>query len=524
MKRYTWFAVSMLMILPIIVVAYSLEEPQAVSASFRFAINGPPNTLDPALITGEREMIIAGALFEGLTAYNPQTLEPLPAVAQQWKIEDNTYVFFLRECKWSDGSAVTAQDFIYSWQRALTPKTGSKYADQLFHIKNARQFYEGTIKDFAQVGVSSPKERILKVELEHPVPYFLQLTSFVIYMPVKKQCVEKYGDKWTRPGNIVSNGTFKLDSSGGNEISLVKNEKHWAALNVKLQDISIKIVPSDNTAVMMFENDELDWVNTIPYSQIKQLSSRQDFVFGRGFNVRFIRFNTAKPPFNDQRVRKAFYTAVEKSKVCMYGGEVPAKSFVPDGIRGYSPLNGLPYNAEMAAGLLAEAGFPAGRDFPEVELLYQSSENARIIAETLQLQWKKVLGVKVTLCNVERGTYFSRRKSLDYQMCLSDWRGDYLDPQTFLEIFTSKSGNNQTGWSNAGYDELIVKGAASEGEERERWFRQAEQFLVDTETPVIPLYFGINRCLLKEGIQGYYNNMLDIHPLWALRWPDPDKK
>ncbi len=489
-------------------------------AEFSF-VNGPElETLDPPIITGSVEARVVGSLLEGLTAYNPGDLSAEPGVAKRWEVSDNglVYTFFLRESLWSNGQKVTAHDFVYSWKRALLPETAADYAYQLYYIKNAKPFNEGTFDDFDLVGVEAIDKYTLKVTLELPTPFFINLTSFPTLLPVNRECVETHGDKWTKPGNMVTNGPFYLSEWRLNQhIMLKKNELYWDASNVALNTIKSVTVESINTAFNMYESSATDLIYTVPLPVVDLLVDRSDFQSSVYLATYFFRFNVTEPPFDNVLVRKAFNYAVDKESIVHYvtkGGEIPAGTFVPEGIPAYISPSGLQYDVEEARRLLSEAGYPEGKGFPEIELIYNTSESNKNIAEVLQQMWKSNLNVDVNILNQEWKVFLNTTRGLDYQMSRASWIGDYIDPNTFLDMFVTDGGNNRTGWSNAEYDSLI-KMAAMENDQTRRFelFKEAEKILVEDELPIIPIYFYVTHNMYRDNIDGIYPNILNIHPL-----------
>jgi oligopeptide transport system substrate-binding protein len=486
----------------------------------RFNNAAEPETLDPAVMTGQPEGRIADALFEGLTGFDPQTLKPVPGAAERWEISEDgkTYTFHLRECRWSNGDPLTANDFVYSWKRVMTYQPVVDYVYQMFYLENAEAFTKKELVDFSRVGVRALDDRTLEVRLKNPTPYFLDLVSFYTFFPVHQGCVERHGKDWTRPEHIVGNGPFTLDQHRVNDrIRLKKNPNYWDASRVALDEVEITAVDSADTYFNMYEGGELDWIDAPPLNQIPFLKNRPDGRIVPALIVYFYRFNVTRKPFDDPRVRKAFNLALDKRQIVehvLQAGQIPAVSFVPPGIAGYSPPDGLPYDPEEARRLLAEAGFPEGAGFPKTELLYNTSEQHRDIAVAAQQMWKKNLGVSVELVNQEWKVYLDSVKKLDFQMARAGWIGDYADPNTFLDLFVTGGGNNNTGWSHPEYDRLIRETAsAAVPAERMELFRRAEKMLVVDELPILPVYFYVSVNLVRSHVRGWYPNVRDIHPL-----------
>lgn len=501
--------------------------PAGAAADQVFRINNmvEPESLDPALVTGVPEHRIISNLFEGLTTTDPKDLSPRPGMASSWTVSKDglTYTFTLRNARWTDGKPVTAQDFVYAWERVLNPKTGAKYAQQLFYLKNGEDYNKGRITDFTRVGVRALDDRTLQVRLRCPTAYFLDLTSFYTLYPVPRWAIEAHGKDWVKPGNIVSNGPFRLTRWVPQmEIVLEKNLRHWDAASVKLQKVVFIPTEDINTAYKQFLAGESDWVPQVPTPQMDAARGRPEFYATPYLGTYYFAFNVTKPPLEDVRVRKALSMSVDRELLTKYvtkAGEIPSSSFVPTGMRGYGGARGLPFDVSAAKKLLAEAGYPDGRGFPKLELLYNTNELHRVVTQAIQEMWKESLGILVDLVNVEWKVYLARQSSLDYQISRGGWIGDYLDPITFLDMWVTGGGNNRTGWSNKRYDDLIGQAACKivNGKDRMRALQAAEKILVQDEVPVMPLYTYVNKGMLSRRVKGWSPNILDQHPLKYIR-------
>lgn len=492
-------------------------------------INGAePETLDPALITGQPEGRAVSALFEGLCAFD-SAARPVPGVAEEWKVspDGKTYTFRIRaDALWSDGRPLTAHDFVQSWRRVLEPETAAAYSYQLYPVKNAQPFAEGRLTDFSQVGVRAPDDRTLEVELESPTPYFLELTAFPTLYPVPLHVVAQAGDDWIKPGRIVGNGAFVLEDWRINDrIRLRKNPHYWNRDRVELTTVDVLPIADANAAFNFYASGQADLVmdkGLAPPALLEDLKIRPDFHSAPFLGVYFLRFNCAKGPFQDPRVRRAFSLAVDKKRIVekiTRAGEPPASGFVPPGIKGYGIAEGLPHDPMEAARLLAEAGYPDGKGFPLVRYLYSKSEMNEAIAIELQNMWRETLGVTVDLARQEWKVYLNSLELLDYDIARSSWVGDYPDPNTFLDLFVTGGGNNRTGWSNPSYDALLLE-ASREVDPPRRFatLLRAEQLLVGEGLPVCPLYFYVGIQLYDPlKLQGVEPNVLDEHPLRLIR-------
>lgn len=493
-------------------------------ADFVLVNGAEPQTLDPAIMTGVIEGRIADALFEGLTVPDPKTLAPLPGVAERWTTSPDglTYRFFLRKTQWTNGDPVTAHDFVYSWRRALAPATAAEYAYMLYHVENGEEYNKGKIADPAQVGVRALDDSTLEVKLRQPTAFFLGLTSFSTLLPVHRQCVEQHGDAWTRPENIVTNGPFALaEWQIGRHIRVRRNPAYRDAGAVSLRTMDFLAVESVNTAFNLYLSGEADFVANVPPHLRPILQGRPDYHTGTYLGTYYFLFNVRRPPFNDIRVRKAFSMAVDKQEIVKFitkGGEAPATSFVPAGMPGYTPIAGLPFDLDRARKLFAEAGYPDGKGFPKVAFLYNTSEANREIAEVVQEMFRKGLNVTVELVNQEWKVYLANTKEGNYEMARASWIGDYVDPNTFLDMWVTGGGNNRAGWSHPGYDSLIRRAAVEmDPAQRMELFRRAERILIEGEAAILPLYHYVSTEMYRPEVEGIWPNIRSVHPMTRVR-------
>ncbi|HXI73776.1 MAG TPA: peptide ABC transporter substrate-binding protein [Verrucomicrobiae bacterium] len=493
-----------------------------------------PESLDPAIITGQPELRVVQGLFEGLARLDPTTARAIPGMAERWEISPDglVYTFHLRtNLVWSTGEPITADDVVYSWIRALNPATASDYAGQLYYLKNAENFNTGKIKDPSLVGVRALDPFTVRAELNHPTAFFLDLCAFPTLYIVPRQTIEKYGDHWLMVRPLPSNGPYELVTWRLNDkIRLKKNPRYWDATNTQSEIIDLLPVGSAITSLNLYQSGQADVVwdkNLVPVDLLDVLLKRPDFHTFDFLATYFVRLNVTHKPFDDPRVRRALALAVDKERIVKKitrAGERTTSHLVPDGTANYSPTTGLDYNPELAKKLLAEAGYPGGKGFPRFNYVFDAaaggaSQLHENVAIELQQMWRDTLGIEMELRPMEWKTYLGAQAHLDYDTTRSSWVGDYNDPMTFLGMFTSEDGNNRTGWKNKNYDALIQ--AANEQPHlaaRAKIFQQAETLLVRDEVPVIPLFFyvGINYFDTNK-ITGLYPNILDIHPLQTIR-------
>jgi oligopeptide transport system substrate-binding protein len=488
-----------------------------------------PETLDIHTMTGIAEFRIADALFEGLTTRDPKTLEIRPGVAESWEVSEDqlVYTFRLRgDARWSDGKALTARDFVASWRRALTAATGNSYANLFMAIRGAEAYLKGAEQDFGRVGVSAPDERTLRVELHRPCGYFLELTGFPTFHPLRTDAVAEHGEQWTQPGKLIGNGAFTLaEWSPRQRIVLRRSETYWDRAFVKLESVTILPLDDMNTAYQMYLKGEMQWMSGIPLARLEEVRLHPDYYVAPYFGTYFYRFNCTRPPFDDARVRRALSMATDRREITEFilkAGQKPVSTLCPP-IAGYEPREGFGLNREAALKLLAEAGYgPGGKPFPAVEILYNTSEGHKLVAEAIAEQWKRSLGIATTSRNTEWKTFLSDMKDLNYQICRASWVGDYGDPSTFYNIFAGEDGNNRTGWKHPDYDRMVQEAENDTDPARRRaLFQRMDTLLTQEECPILPIYRYTTQGFLSGAVRGWHENIRDEHPLKYI-WLEPE--
>ncbi len=493
-------------------------------------IGAEPATLDPHLLTGLTEYSVVMAFLEGLTTLDAESMRVRPGVAQSWEISEDglTYTFhFNPKAKWSNGDPVTPEDFLFSFERILTPLLGAPYAYMLYPMRGAEAFHTGELTDFSKVGATAIDEYTLQIVLEQPTPYFLSLLAHNTWFPVHPPTILQHGgmteriSKWTKAGNYIGNGPFVLeDWRLNNRVYAVKSQHYHDTDSVKLN--GIHFLPIDiETEERAFRTGHLHITESVPIHRIEwyRENSPETIHFATSLGVYYYMLNTEREPLNDPRVRKALAYSInreELTKHVLKAGQQPAYHFTPPNAGGYNAEARFPYDPDLARELLAEAGFPAGKDFPAFELLYNTSESHRTIAVAIQQMWKQELGIDIELHNQEWKAYLSTREAGEFDILRAAWFGDYDDPNTFLSLGETNNGNNHTNWSNAEYDALIKQAAVTlDPEARKAIFQKAETLLID-EMPVIPIYFYVTSRLIDDSVQGWYPSILDNHPYQAI--------
>ena len=319
----------------------------------------------------------------------------------------------------------------------------------------------------------------------------------------------------------MTNGPFRLKERRiRDRVRLIKNEHYWNAAEVELESIDVMSIQSETTSLNMYLTGQLDWDTTPPNTMIPVLKKRNDFVSTPFLASYFYRVNTAKPPLNNPLVRRALNLAIDKLSIVdnvVKGGQTPANSFVPPGMIGYEGYQGSGYDVKLARQLLAEAGYPNGKGLPQIEILYNTADSHRDIAEVIQQDWKKNLGINVVLRNLEWGSFLDSLRMGDYMVARSGWIGDYPDPNTFLDMFVTGGPNNQTNWGNVKYDNNIEM-AKSEADPATRMqlFVEAETILME-EQAILPIYFYVSKNMVRPRVQGFHANLQDVHPLHLIK-------
>ncbi len=497
-------------------------------------------SIDPHLATGQPEHLIFHAIFEGLVAGTPEDPDANgPGVATSWDTTDfMTWIFHLRpEAKWSDGTPITAQDFVWSFERVLTPDLLAQYSSMLYPLKNAKEFNEGKIKDFSQVGVQAVDDHTLKLTLTGPMPYLLGMLKHYSWFPVPRHVIEKFGKmtdrntRWTRAGNIVSNGAFRLKEwRYTDSITTERNPYYWDAATVKLNGIKFFPIVSDTTENRAFHDGQIHATMIAPLSKVPDYirNKSPEYHADPLLSVYFYRINTTHPALKDVRVRKALALTIDRESLVtnvLRAGQKPALGLTPHPERLHydNAPKVMKFDPEEGRRLLAEAGYPNGEGFPKFDILINTNEAHKTIAEAIQQMWRKHLNIPVGIHNQDWQVYLESQRRMDYQVCRAGWVADYPDPYTFLNIWQTGDGNNETGWSNAKYDELMRQSTV-EGDPVKRLdlLRQGEQILLD-EVPIIPIYWYVHYYLLSTDVQGWKPSVLE-HRCYKGIWLKAEEK
>lgn len=494
----------------------------------RWNLGANPGTIDPQLNATNEGGHIINNTFEGLMREMPGG-KTEPAMAERYEISPDglTYTFYLREAKWSDGQPVRAQDFEYAWKRALNPTEDHRYSFQLFYIKGGQEYFEGTgSRD--EVAVKALDNKTLQVELVAPTDYFLELTGFYPYMPVRQDIVERDPQNWARnPELAVCNGPFKLvEYTIGDSIVLERNPEYWRANQVKIDRIEAYMIVETSTALAAYEGGQLDVLNNVPPQEVQRLMAEEPTFFIRPIvGTYYCSFNQSKKPFDDVRVRKALSLAIDRTALAekvARAGEVPATGFVPPGLydnegrdfretSGSFDIDPSAAKVEKARLLLAEAGYEGGKDFPIFEFTYPTGERHKDMVEAIQEMWKQNLGITSKAQNQEFEVFIENRLAGDFTVAIGGWIGDYMDPMTMLDLFTSYSALNDTQWKNEEFDKLIEKAKTTLGSERFGYLYAAEKLMMNDHI-IMPIYYYVDKLAVKEYVKNV--EMVGIGHWW----------
>lgn len=486
-----------------------------------------PRSLDPQINVAFTDTLITQTLFEGLVLKDAVTAETVPGVAERWETSEDglTWTFHLRKnAKWSDGVPVTAQDFVWSYQRNLSPKLGTEYSYMLWVVDGAEAYTrqedpsfpaDKRITDFDKVGIHAKDDHTLVLRLAGPTPYLLSLIVHDSWMPVPRHVIEKFGSidtratGWDRPGSHVGNGAFKLTEWAPNKVIRVdKNPQYWDAANVGLNAICFYPIEDTTSEERSYLAGQLHRTYKVLPDSIERFSKERkgELFIEPWLETYFIRFNVQQPPLDNPLVRQALSAVIDREAIVenvTKGGQLAAYHFTPTGTGGFEARARVAYDPTAGRELLAKAGFPGGKGFPKLTLTYNTDpENTRIL-QAIQEMWRAELGVDIQLSNMEFKSYIEAMTKIDFQLLRSRWIGDYDDPNTYLGLFVTDGGNNNTHWSNKDYDRLIAEaGTTADAKARFELFQKAEELLLK-ELPVSPVFFGTQVTLRHPSVRGY---------------------
>lgn len=503
----------------------------------RLSTTAEPTTLDPNLAEDYYSITPVEQMFLGLTNINNETAEIEPELAESWETSADglTWTFNLRDdVLWSDGQPVTAQDVVYSVQRAVMPETASPYAYVLYIIKNASAINQTAIPtdtyDIDTLGITAVDEHTVQFTLEAPASYFLSISSMWTLRPVPSWAIEEFGDAWTDPANIVVNGAYKVTEwNPGENLTFVKNDSYVNAADVQIERVELSVISDQNTEVALYESGELDvageGAGSLPIEEVTRILAdptlSAEFHEGPRASTTYVGFTMTKAPFDDVLVRKAFSAAIDRETMVrdVVGGGVPATQFAPPGIFGApDPEVGIGYDPEQAQAWLAEAGYPDGADFPTVTYRYFSNTLEEALAQALQAMWKETLNVDVEIEAQEFPVFLAGLKNdvpLEQmpEMWRLGWGADYPDENNWVyEVFHCTDSTNYPRAACTEADELAKQAALETDQEvRKELYAQVETLMFQEEVRVAPYYHRGYTILTKPYVQRAYPTFAPVN-------------
>lgn len=486
-----------------------------------YVLNNEPDGIDPNVTNNSFASPFIINCFEGLVTYD-EAGTVVPGNAVSWEPNDDltVYTFHLREgLKWSDGSPLTANDYVYSALRVLTPETTSQYVNMLSdYIVNAQEFYDGTATA-EEVGVKALDDLTLEFTLKAPCPYFVDLVSMWVYFPVQEATTTANGDQWTASAETyICNGPFKIaEMNMGESMVLVKNENYWDAENVSLEKLTFRYILDVSTALTAYENGEVDGVRTIPSSDYARLKADNAGInVAPSYGTVYYDINCSVEPYNNPLVRKALNLAVDREAIINNVVQVdatPAYSFlapgyVVDGVdltEGRSNFELSPTaDVEAAKAALAEAGYPDGEGFPTLQLSFYSDDNVKKIAEAIAAMWEENLGITVEITSADWAVFYDSIVAGDYEVAAMGWSADYVNPMSFLPLLYTADVTNNSFYSNPDYDAIVDQVKVEKDPAKFVELVQAADAEVSADYPVLSLYYKSNTYLLKDYVDGVY--------------------
>ena len=577
MKRVIAIVLAALMV---VAVGSGCKAKSAGSKPIIACVGSEPKSIDPAINQAVDGSTYIVHMFEGLCKMDKnQQIVAGVAKNWDVSSDGLTYTFHLRkDATWSDGKTVTAGDFVYAWQRLANPKTASAYSYQLYYVKNAQEINsqalgtdgkpekvkfgadgqpvtdakgnyvadpngkyisakaDGSAVWLDDLGVKATDDQTLVVTLAAPCSYFTQIAAFPSLYPIRKDVVEKNPDTWTQnPATCIGNGPYKLKSwTHNSKIVMVKNDKYYDAKDVVSNEIDWMLMDDATSILAAYKNHQLYLADSVPTDEIAALTKSGDCKVYGNLGTYYYVFNTKKAPFDNEKVREALTLAIDREylvKNVAKGGQEAAGAFVPTGIpdatkgsdfrktgKNYFDPSSAAYakNVAKAKQLLSDAGYPDGKGLPTIELKYNTDEGHQKIAEYIQSEWKKNLGLNVTIVNEEWAVFQTDRTNGNYMVARDGWLGDYVDPMTFLDLFTSTSGNNDAKWANSQFDSLI-KQAKSSADQTTRMtdMHNAENILMSGYA-AMPIYYYTDPDLVSPQLKGYVHSALGYkYLMWA---------
>lgn len=482
------------------------------SRTFTFRLSGEPETLDWNRAHTMVETYLLMNLMEGLLTFDDH-LKVIPSLAESWKVSSDgkTYTFKLKKgVKWSDGVPLTAQHFVYSWKRLLSPLTAASYAYFLFDVEGAEAFNKGTNKDFAAVGIKAVDDLTFQVKLTRAVAHWIYIPTFWVTFPLREDVVTKHGTGWETPGRMVTLGPYTLASHDIDSKIVMKANPNYHGTRGNIDQAVGLIVKDDSTALSLYESGKLDFLTDIATLDLKRLSGRSDLKRFPYLKTGYLGMVTTKFPLNNVKVRRAIAMAIDKSKLgeILHGGQQAATSFVPPKMMAYSEKVGVPFQPAKAKRELMSSGIDLSRPL-NLEIILPNWDKQMTLAQFIQAELKRNLGVEASLQPFDHKTFRAQLDLHAYPLFEASWSADYPDPDNFLSVFLSSAGNNRTTWKNLKFDEWVVNSRAIQNQkQREKNYLEAQKMLIEDEAVIVPLYYEPNMALVRPRVKN-----LELNPV-----------
>lgn len=506
MKSVTFLAVfvSSILLLP----------QSSLAATFKFRILSEPTTFDWHLASTSVETPLMMNLMEGLSEVDAN-LKPKPCLAEKMTVsqDQKTYTFTLRKgIKWSDGAPLKAQDFVEGWKRLLSPATGAPYAYLLFDIMGAEDFNRRKIQDFGQVGVSAKDDRTLVVQLLRPVAYFPYLTAFWPLFPVRKDLIERDGTQWLKPGKLVTLGPFVLDSYQMQTKIVMKANPHYWRKAGNVSEAVAMVIKDSATALNVFKSGSIQMMQDFGPNDLKLARPMSEFKTFPYLKTHYVAFKTKGSPAENRELRLALAHAINRKPIpsILNGTQKVATSFIPPKVTGHDPKLGLPFDPEKAKAHLKKSGLDPST--LQLELVARNAERPLILAQYIQSEIKKNLGVDLKIQLFDHKVFRSQIQTGAFPMMLMVWAADYPDGDSFLGLFETGTGNNLTRFSHPKFDENVKKAREDWNTlKRDALYKEAQGIVQIKEAAILPLYYEENEALVARSVKGFKINPIGYY-------------
>ncbi|HTL11999.1 MAG TPA: peptide ABC transporter substrate-binding protein [Bdellovibrionota bacterium] len=486
-------------------------------------LSGEPETLDWNRAHTSVDTYVVMNLMEGLLTFD-ENFRVAPSLAERMEVspDGKTYTFFIRKgLKWSDGVALTAKDFEYSWKRLLTPATAAPYAYILYDVDGAEEFNKGIHNDFSLVGIKAVGDLVFQVRLKRPVAHWVYIPTFWVTFPLRQDIAEKNVDGWAKPGRMVTCGAFTLASHDIGSKIVLKANPYYYGKHGNVDEVDLQMILDDATALNLYDSGQLDVLTQISTLDMNRLAKNPELKRFPYLKTQYLSFTVNHYPVTSPHLRRAIAMAIDKSKIpsILFGGQVPATTFVPPQMMGYRAQFGLAFDPENARKEFKAAGWDPTRKL-KLELLTHNSDKSTVLSQFIQGELKKTLGIETEIQAFDHATFRSQLDLKNYPLAMQTWGADYPDPDNFLSVYLSDSGNNRTVWKSPKFDQLVL-GARTEKDQGKRTvaYLEAQKILIEDEAVIIPLFYDNNTALVKNRVRGLVLDPLNYMYLRGVTLP-----